>query len=648
MRRMRPALRSAAAPPSQLPAELKRATSLIDQKQWEAATELLESVCRRYPNSKQAHSLLLEVAQEIQDRDLIESTVAHLARLLPDDPEIQMAYAEVAAIGGYQALALKRFLTFLERWPQHKEAKKISGLVSEMEAELAKNLDAAGLTGENRLEMGALNDEVRYLMHHAQYAAAKQAAQTLLALTPHYAPAFNNLSLICYLEGELAEAIAYSRRVVEFDPENIHALGSLARYLYMSGQEEEAYLMAKRMRSSPSYAADKYGKEAETLSFLGDNAGVMEVYRRACAEQSREAESPMLLHLAAVALLRSGEEKEAQRCWKAALQKAPNHLLAKPNWEDLKLPVGERNGPWAFGIAQWLPVVWIRALASDLDKRGSQPEKARRAFLEQHPAILHTVPLLLERGDPVGRELAFELASFLRTPEMLAALQTFALSPYGQDRLRIQAATIAMQEGQLESSVTLWVKGKQTEIQLLGFEISYEPAPSDHSEAVLNLIERSVHALEEGDAAQGEALLQEALQIEPDAPDLLNNLAAAYSMQGRKDEHARIIEQLYTKHPDYFFAKINMAYLLVDQRRLEEAEALVRPLMSLKSLHISEFRALCTLQMQIALHKNEPERMEQWLAMWEEIEEHPLQEGWRMRVNLMQLPSQISRRRKKR
>jgi tetratricopeptide (TPR) repeat protein len=650
MSRMRPVRRSASAPPSQLPAELRRAASLVEAKQWDGARTLLEDLCRRYPNSRNAHFLLLEVARATGDGVLIEQTMEHIARLSPDDPDIQLSYAQVARVSGLLALAWKRYRSVLERWPEHKEATKVRYIVTALEAELSRTMDEAGLQGENRLEVGALNDEVQYLLQHGRYAQGRQVAQTILAEDPHFAPALNNISLSHFLEGDLTEAIATVRRVLEFDPENIHALGSLAHYLSLVGQEEEARLLAKRMKSSPAFAASKYIKEAQTLSFLADDAGVVEVYRRARAEKSSDAENALLLHLAAVALLRLGQEKEARGCWKQALKQEPDHPLAKPNLDDLRLPIGERNGPWPFTIAEWISRSSMDAFIAVLKRQGhKQVEDAAHAFLAQHPEITHAVSCLLERGDPVGRQYALELASMLRTPEMLEALRTFALSPHGPDALRMQAASIAMQAGLLESPIQFWIEGKQVETQPMGFEVTGEPTPSHHSAKVEGLVSRATVALRENDARRAETLLLEALKIEPDAPDVRNNLAAAYSMQGRTEESTQITLQLYEQHPDYFFARTNMAQLWLHQERPEEAEELIKPLMSRQRMHFSEFRALCMVQIKIALLRENIEGAQQWLRMWENTEpDHPQQKTWRQQIEMMRLRTLWPLKRRKR
>ena len=46
-------------------------------------------------------------------------------------------------------------------------------------------------------------------------------------------------------------------------------------------------------------------------------------------------------------------------------------------------------------------------------------EQAARRFLTQHPEMVSLIPILLERGDPQGRDFAQRLARIAETPETL-------------------------------------------------------------------------------------------------------------------------------------------------------------------------------------------------------------------------------------
>lgn len=652
MRRMRPAKPSAIASPSQLPGELRRASALMARRQWEEALTLLQSTLKRFPHSREALMMLLEVARETDDVDLLEETAETLAQRLPNDPMVQLMWAQILVVGGYQALGRKQFRAFLGRWPHHSEGDKVRKLLQDLEADLTGMLDAAGLTGESRFELAALNDEMRYRIEHEQFAQAEALGRQILAEDPHYTPALNNLSLCRFIQGDIAGATAMVRRILEFAPDNVHALAGLAHYLLLEGEETEARECAQRMRASAAFAANRYIKEAETYSFLGDDAAMIDVYHRALEAQHADAEDPDLLNMAAAAFARSGQETEAQRLWKEVLKEDPENNQAKQNLEDLHLPVGKRYGAWALYLNQWIPHRLILEFANVLEvaeKDEAAAEQKVREFVEKYPMLVHILPYLLERGEPYAQEFALMLAQGLRSPEALEALHTFAFGQNGPDALRMRAASIVTRAGLQEPGpVSFWIEGAWQQTMMMGFEITGEPTSYNHSPRVQRLLERWQETLQTQEYTKAEALLKEALQSEPDAPDIRNNLAAVYSMQGRSEEFKEIILDLYDDYPDYFFARINMAHLWLHDQNPEMAAEVIKPLLSRTRLHFSEFRGLATTQLRIATQRENIEEAEHWMRLWEQIEEHPMQETWREIIAQMRQPIPAPRGRRKR
>jgi tetratricopeptide (TPR) repeat protein len=253
--------------------------------------------------------------------------------------------------------------------------------------------------------------------------------------------------------------------------------------------------------------------------------------------------------------------------------------------------------------------------------RRKQEEAVQREiqqFLKTHPELEKLVPLLLDRGDPHGRSWALAVAQLGKTPALQQALRDFALSQRGPDDQRMTAARAAMRAGLLTSPARLWTEGEWTEIELLDFEVSFEP-DSKHPPAVVKLSEQAHDALTVGDGVKAEKLLREALALAPDAPDLLNNLAAAYGLQGRRGESHALIREVHARFPDYWFGTIGATQLLIDEGKLDEAEKLLKPLRQQSKLHFSEFVALAMAMIDLLLARRKYEGAKSWLKMWEDI-----------------------------
>jgi len=103
------------------------------------------------------------------------------------------------------------------------------------------------------------------------------------------------------------------------------------------------------------------------------------------------------------------------------------------------------------------------------------------------------------------------------------------------------------------------------------------------------------------------------------------------------------VRQLYEDYPDYFFGQIGMANLYIGQGDLNQAEAILKPLMSRERLHVSEFTALCMANIQFFLAKDLPEGARTWLDMWAELDpdNHNL-EYWRLRIGIKEKAGKFS------
>ena len=103
---------------------------------------------------------------------------------------------------------------------------------------------------------------------------------------PTYPPILNNMAMLLMLDGKWQEALTYSERVLEANPENVYALANLARGNYILGYKEEATIYARRMKAGSAGVADKTGKVIETLSYLGDDEGVLDAYRQVLTDKN--------------------------------------------------------------------------------------------------------------------------------------------------------------------------------------------------------------------------------------------------------------------------------------------------------------------------------------------------------------------------
>jgi tetratricopeptide (TPR) repeat protein len=612
---------------------LDRADALLVRQHWTEARLLLDDLLNTHPQHPEILQRLIQAAIPLGDAHTLQYSCERLIGLRPRDPDLPFVLAVAYLQNGWRALALSMARHALTADPTNKGAAQTREMVARLEPLVHEQVTACGLGGADGLECLTLHDRVRSLLNQGRFAKASEVAAQLVQRRPHFAPAYNNGADACFLDGRLAEAIDWEKRLLAFDPDNVFGLANLARYLCLVSNPEQIRPHAERLKSLKPTIKSLAVKQAEALAWLGDDAGVLAVY-----EQARElpgAEGPEddanLHHLAAVAAYRQGREEEAQSYWRAALQTVPDFPLARQNLDDLKRPAGDRNAPWSYPFNYYVPMKLIEGLLAQLATvRGRNDDKAvereAQRYLKAHPELEGLVRLLLDRGDQAGRELALRLAGTIRTPAMLENVRDFALGQRGSDKLRIEATQLAQQAGLLTAGPQrFWIGGEPRDGKLQRFEVHSDVVERTHAPGVFDLLTQAIHATRAGEPARAERLLRQALAIDPNDPVALNNLAAACAQLGRTKESEALSIRLHELHPDNLFARTALASLAAERGQLDRARQLLEPLLARTRFHIGEMTALGMAQVNLHLAAREYDTARHWLDMLRQVNPtHPL------------------------
>jgi|SRR5579883_1077650 len=608
------------APPTKLQLRLAEAQEMLSEGEFEEARELLASLDRTHPNDPEILRARMAEAVATNDEFLLHETAERLTRLRPSEPLPHLVLGQSCLMNGWPSLAMRTFRHFLSRWPSDPEAPKVQELVTQVERTLPEHLKKTGLTGENAFAHACLHEEILAHLSAGRTHEVHSLARQLLAVRPDFIPAMNNETEAYIIDGNSTAAIEMCRRVLALQPNNGHARGNLIRVLFLSGHHTEAITEAQSLKQLTFERDDEWAKVAETLSFLGDDEGVL-----TAAAHVRSDATPQLVgmvkHLAGVALCRLGREHEARKAWKEAIANDPGEGAAEENLAQLDLPIGERSAPWPFLFRRWIPNSTIAEISRQLSSQSSRKNEseALRQFLQRRPDVAALIPVLLNRGDPRACEFALRLAETVATPETLAILRDYALSQHGPDASRLKAANAASAAGLIPSgTVRMWTQGQWREVFLLNFEITDEPTEA-LPPRVSNLVARALELMRAGNADEAEPLLREALVAEPDCPAILNNLAVSFQMRGRNTEAEALSREIHRRFPDYLFGIIAVARLAIRDGRLDEAKALLDQVITRKRFHTTEYVALAAGEIDWHLAKGQHDGAVEWLKMLEEM-----------------------------
>ncbi|MCI0461088.1 MAG: tetratricopeptide repeat protein [Gemmataceae bacterium] len=639
-KRKQPARRSKATD-RRLRDALDQVDALIARRQWAEARTRLDNLLRTYPQHEEILRNLAEVAFHLKDAHTFQYSCEMLYAQCPQDRHLPYMLTMAYVQNGWLSLALAMARRAVAQDPANENAAGTRKLLVELEPLVHAEVTRLGLDGADGLECLTLHDQVRSFLAQGRYAKAREVADQLAQRRPQFAPAYNNGAEACYHDGRLAPAIDLEQRLLAFEPENVFALANLVRFLVVAGKVEEAQRHADRLKALQPPNKELVVKQAEALSCLGDDLGVLAVCERGrqLTDPGGPEDNALLYHLAAVAAYRQGREEDARTCWMSALRAVPHFELARDNLDDLKRPVGERNAPWSYPFKHFVPKKLIEGLLTRMASvHGPGADEAVRRdplrYLEVHPEIEGLVPLLLDRSDRAGRELALRLVGLFRTPGMLQAVRDFALGQRGADALRLQAAELAQAAGLLPAGPSrLWLGGEWHGGVMQRFEIHGDPVERTHAPGVFDLLTQGVTALREGHAARAEQALRQALAIDPDDPVVMNNLAVACAQLGRTDESEAISIRLHERHPDYLFGRTALANLAAERGEFERARKLLEPLLTRSRMHVGEFAALCMAQINLYLAEGNREQARHWLGMWRQVTpDHPALGGFESRL----------------
>jgi len=635
--------------PRRLRDGLAEAEELLTYGKPEQALETLSELKRQFPNSADVLGLMSDAYYDIQDLHSYLWTMYQLHRLIPNRLEANLGLAGAYLANGRLGLALRAFRNFLKKWPRYEEAEEIKTTIARLETALSEILAKLDFTLEDGLDFACKHEELQVLMEHQETQRCKQLAETLLKQRPSFAPVWNNLSMVYWIEGNLPKAIETCEQVLKLEPDNIHALSNISRYLFIQGRKKGATLSTEKLKASHADAADGWVKKAEAFCFIGDDQGAVSLLEEARQAKAQNELNEYFYHWVAVSALRLGRESEARRYWNKALKINPNFSLTKENLDELKKPANERNAPWAFPFSTWFPYKIIQELLSLAErtannKKSDSVSTTLTRFLDSHSDLLNIAPTLLDRGDPDSKDFIIKIADFSAHPKLLAALKDFAFGQNGPDSLRMEAAQILSKHDWVETGeARLWLNGEWQSTILMGFEITDEPDPKSilHPK-VQPLLAQAIDALHKKNGKLAEELIRKALVIEPDAPSLHNNLAVAFDMQGRKEEASAMVDQIIKQYPDYFFGQVSAARKAMFADDLKKAREILNKLMTRKQYHVTEFSALCSVFVDLSIEDDQPDAALSWFEMWEgAYPEDPRLEQYEERIEMLRLFTSI-------
>jgi len=612
-----------------------KAYKYFEKGDYQSADEELSNSEKEGALSINALSLWLEINHRSRNIKSYARIAIQLAELAPNDPDRLLCAGGGCFARGMLASAMVYFSKYLSIVSSGGMIDAILEQMPTIRDSLSKVAVGEDLDDKSNLQRLAWTEQTLMWLGIGRFKEVLSLTQRHLDRFPNDMRARNNRAEALFQSGRWEDSLAELERAIGADPSNIYSLACSCRIHFLRGMTAQSDAEAKRLETMvPRYPSD-LTKAAEAFAFRGDDQRVIAQFDRLNAqgwEKDSPKDSALLYHFAAVASARSGDFELAKKRWKGSLQFFSSFDLAKENLEDLSKPLAERSGCFYFANNYWFDAVLIKEISNligifgeaDFSDHASTIAKENekvQALFRKHPHLETLIPAILDRSDLVGQMTAVELGCRLDSNVVRESLASFLRSARGSDSLRYNTAIKLKRRGLLPAiEQTLIICGKPTRVKIFDFKISDEPnvAPSRMPE-VERLAEQGFHALHDENARLAETKLRRATELEPDAPDLWNNLAMALLMQGRSKESDAICETVSQRWPDYFFGRSGYANRLVHSGQYEKAFEILDELQHRESFHRTEFVALCKSFIYYFTACKEQPSARRWLELLKEV-----------------------------
>lgn len=367
--------------------------------------------------------------------------------------------------------------------------------------------------------------------------------------------------------GQLPEATRRAEQLYARYPDHPVIMLLLARCSIAEGNRERARDLARPLRSIrlPNPAA--LGEAIRVFGLLEDDQALYDLYQKHKRMLS-ELESTLFFVALGSAAANLGDFRTAQRLWKRVQEEG-----VSPEWLESFVHAAQEGAPGP-GIADRYPTAfyeWLipqplqRRLYELISKWENEEiteerfQKSLRSLVAQAPRLFDLIIQTLRTRDFLaGATLLYHLG----TPEAKEELRRFAFGQRGDFSDRVLAVNMLADAGEVDIAepVELWSES-------LGEWRSYlipirrwkeAPPPSRHPK-VMALLEQALQALQRQRTDRAIKVMEEAIAIEPDNPELYQRVGLIYQSKGDLDTADQYFYRALEVDPHFTIALSSLA-----------------------------------------------------------------------------------------
>lgn len=534
----------------------------------ERALELLEEMATRYhlPGSYYTVKAIALLRCEADMKDVLRAVL----QAEPDQSSFgsTLRFRGIAeAAAGYFAAAYQDLTAARSELGIHASSTNLDEEIERVEMAAPDRVAELGLRWPEDTAIAGDLDRCNALARVGLRTRAVDQLQDVVARAPGSSIARYHLADELWAVCRFDEAVAAIPRPEDTTDAAVLFCG--AKFNALLGRPDTARTYSDRLAQLPITESEHFAFAVRAHAWAGGAERVCETVE-AHPELGRDRDSGTwkeIVHLEAVARARLGDRDAAVALWQEI--GIGSSILVRDNY--LAVEASEDARPWYFALEELIPD------AVDYLLRERHATFANRPFIarSEYPRILEILPQFESFGGPSA--------------------------------VRFANIALDIDEERADDDPSSIVIG--------GYTVYTEPVGSPPQE-IAELSAQALNLLSDDRPETAEGLLRDALAKAPDEPFLHQNLAAALERQGKTEEAMECIRNLHARFPDYLFARCAVALQAARSDNLEEAHALVAPVLEQEAMHFMEFGALCNAMCGIAAAENEWTEVERWVDLW--------------------------------
>lgn len=414
-----------------------------------------------------------------------------------------------------------------------------------------------------------LNERAQDLMHAGRYEEAEALMRRAIEGWPKFAPARNNLALLYWVQGRFEEAIETLRAA---EPGNVFAAALGAELTFLTGTAEEIQAAYERLEGMEPLDPCALGKKIEALSWRRMHDAVLRAVEGARCPRHND-----MYYFAGVAAANLGELERARAYLRRVERDSPLFDRARRTLDRLDKGPGTLHGEFDyFQPMDYLPAAVLERLIK-MTTAGAKEVITDLALWQ------------INLGEDEGVRILAEIDS----PRAIELLKRLAFGTFGEDKLRMTALIELNAKGIVKTGekVRFFQNGEWTTLAMQGqIEVTPEVTKFVEGEA-RELLANAIEAQEKGDLDRAEALLNKALEAQPDLDSAYQNLAVLEARRGRYAEAEKLARKALEINPQYVFGVATLIELLLQQEKTKEAQQVLKEFKMPASVHPKAYAA---------------------------------------------------------